>query len=508
MKRLKQIGSLILLSAMLFSCGSKVPAETDDVTSTTSVDEIVSGTSATTPAETEPPVDPATVDELPELDFNGEDFVISVQDYGGYIGADLFTENLTGEIVNDAIYTKNQIVEDRLNIHFVYDSFTHNWGDRANYISRIRASVMSDDAEYDLLSGLGYFIPGFTAEGLLTEMSDLPYLNMDKVWWNHKFMEEASVDGKYYFVTGDASLSLIKAMFCYFVNLDLYDELDLQDDLYQLVYDGKWTVDKVAEIGASVYADLNGNAQIDSEDRHGLLLYGNNQTTGFLEACDVDIVSRENGEFRFVFGNEHNANVVQRMCKFLHESSGIHYVWQMPSSDKNAETVNESPFRHGNMLMTGGWLTHADSFRDLDFKYGILPYPKFDEAQEEYLTTTLTSYTVFAIPSNCRQPERAAAVLEAMAVESYRSVTPAYFETTLKVKYASDDDTAKMFDLIRENISFDFGYIYTSSMSSISDGFKKEINNNRPDWASAIASVETQMTGLMEFLVKSIRAVE
>lgn len=501
MKHLKQIGSLILLSAMLVSCGSKVPAKPDDVTSTPS-------TSATTPAETEPPVDPATVDELPELDFNGENFVISVQDYGGYTAADLFTENQTGEIVNDAIYTKNQIVEDRLNIHFVYDSFKHNWGDRANYISRIRASVMSDDAEYDLLSGLGFFIPSFTTEGLLTEMSDLPYLNMDKVWWNKKFMEEASVDGKYHFVTGDASLTLIKNMYCYFVNLDLYDDLELQDDLYQLVYDGKWTVDKVAEISASVYADLNGNSQIDLEDRHGLLLYGVNQSLGFLEACDVDIVSRENGEFRYVYGNEHNVNVVQRMCKFVHESSGIHYVWQMPSSDQYGETVNETPFRDGNILMTGGWFAHADSYRDLDFKYGILPYPKFDEAQEEYLTTTLTSYTVFAIPSNCRQPERAAAVLEAMAVESYHSVTPTYFETTLKVKYASDADTVKMFDLIRENISFDFGYIYSLAMSSVANAFKNEINNNRPGWASTVTSTETKLTELMDSLVASIRAVE
>ncbi|MBO5220569.1 MAG: extracellular solute-binding protein, partial [Clostridia bacterium] len=383
----------------------------------------------------------------------------------------------------------------------------HNWGDRSNYLSLIRSSVMAGDSAWDLLFGLGYFLPGFTGEGLLSDMSELPYIDIDKKWWNRNFMETSSVDGKYYSVTGDAALSLLKSMHCIFVNLDLYEKLGVKGNLYELVESGNWTLDKTAEICANLYADLNGNTEIDKDDQLGLLIYAGNQTTGFLESCGVDIISREGKEFTFAFGNEHNANVIERLCRFLHESDGIIYLSSLEDG-KNEEIVLKSPFRNGNVLMTGGWLSHADSYRDLNFRYGVIPYPKFDENQQEYHTTAQTTYTVFSIPADAKNPDRSAAVLEAMASESYRSVTPAYFETALKVKYASDDDTVKMFDLIRDHISFDFGYIYTLSMNGISDKFKSAINSNKPEWASNVAGFEATATAALDTLLTAIRSAE
>ena len=95
-----------------------------------------------------------------------------------------------------------------------------------------------------------------------------------------------------------------------------------------------------------------------------------------------------------------------------------------------------------------------------------------------------------------------------MASESWRSVTPAYFETALKVKYAADDETAQMFDLIRENISFDFGYIYTLSMNGISDKFKSAVNANKPEWASNVAGFEASAVDSLDKLLTTIRNVE
>ena len=492
MKKTKQLTTLILLAAMLRACGeSGAPADTTG--------------SSDAPDTKTAPADPAEADELPALDFGGEDFVISVQDYGAYTGRDLFVEEATGDVVDDAIYAKNQAVSERLNVNLVFDSTTHYWDDQADYLTRIRSSVMAGDAAWDMIFGLGYFLPGFTGEGILADMSGLPYIDLSKKWWNSSFMEAASVDGKYYFVTGDAALTLIKNMFCTFVNLDLYDKLGVKENLYDIVKSGDWTLDKAAEICAPLYADLNGDTTVDKDDQFGLLYYANNQATGFFEACGVDIINREGKDFIFDFGNAHNADVVERLCRFYHESEGIFYD---PNPGGETETVVNSPFRNGNVLMTGGWLAHADSYRDLNFRYGVLPYPKFDENQAEYHTTTLTSYTVFCVPADCKAPDRTAAVLEAMASESWRSVTPAYFETALKVKYAADDETAQMFDLIRDNISFDFGYIYTLSMNGISDRFKTAVNENKPEWASNVAGFEASAVDSLDKLLTTIRNVE
>lgn len=491
MKNAKKLTALILLAAMLTACGeSGAPADTTG-------DAVVTDTT-TAPIDTE-------VDALPVLDFDGEDFVISVQDYGAYSGRDLFVEGLTGDVVNDAIHAKNLAVSERLNMNLKFDTITHYWDDHNDYLTSIRSSVMANSAAWDMIYGLGYFLPGFVGEGLLCDMSELPYIDLSKKWWNNSFMEAASVDGKYYFVTGDAALSLIKNMFCIFVNLDLYEKLGIKENLYDLVRSGDWTLDKVAEICEPLYADLNGDTKVDKDDQFGLLFYSDNQTTGFFEACDIDIIDCEGNDFTFDFGSAHNVDVVERLCRFFHESEGIFY-------DRNkggeTETVVHTPFRNGNSLMTGGWLMHADSYRDLDFRYSVLPYPKFDENQTQYHTTTLTTYTVFCVPVDCKAPDRTAAVLEAMASESWRSVTPAYFETTLKAKYAADNETAQMFDLIRDNISFDFGYIYTFSMNGISDKFKHAINQNEPEWVSNVASFEASAVSSLDSLLAAIRNLE
>ena len=156
------------------------------------------------------------------------------------------------------------------------------------------------------------------------------------------------------------------------------------------------------------------------------------------------------------------------------------------------------------MLLTGGWIANTDTYREIRFNYGVLPYPKYDESQENYKTTVLNNHSVVTIPIDSKDRECAAAICEALAYESWKSVTPAYFETALKVKYARDNDSSQMFDIIREGASFDFGYIYTASLDGINDVFRDTILS-RGSWASKIASIEGASKEKLASLVEAIR---
>ena len=98
---------------------------------------------------------------------------------------------------------------------------------------------------------------------------------------------------------------------------------------------------------------------------------------------------------------------------------------------------------------------------------------------------------VYALPIDCRDPEMCAAVLECFAFEGYRCVTPALFEITLKVKYADDTVLAEMYDLIRENVTFDIGRIFSSQLIPQSD-FRNALANNQNTWVS-VAKVRGKM---------------
>ncbi len=451
------------------------------------------------PPETE--ADPALQSSLPALDYGGAEIPIKVNHYSGYLGDELLAAEETGDVVDDALYHRTRAVEERLNVRLVMIPTEFDWSMREeSWHNNVRASILAADSAFEILHGDGYLSTSFAAEGLMLDLSDYNMIDLDKKWWNETYMETTLVDDKYYFVTGDISLNLIKSMFCFFFNTELAGDYGFTDDFYRLVDEGKWTLDKAAEVTADCYQDLNGNTKRDRDDRYGLVLYANNQLTGFLEPCGVDVVSRQGDDFIYDFGNAHNCDVVEKLCRIVWENDGIYY----DTEGGESETVVNSVFRDGNVMMTGGWLTHTDTYRSLPFRYGVLPYPKWDET-DDYRTTVLTTYTIFGIPVDCKDPVRASAVLEAMAEEGCKTVTPAYFETALKVKYASDDDTVRMFDLIRDNIRFDFGYCYAAWFDGITDKFKANIGHNNTDWASLAASLKTQTETKLENLMKAFR---
>jgi hypothetical protein len=76
-------------------------------------------------------------------------------------------------------------------------------------------------------------------------------------------------------------------------------------------------------------------------------------------------------------------------------------------------------------------------------------------------------YSLFCAPVTCTRRELVGATAEAMAAESYRKLTPTYFETALKVKYTRDEESSKMLDIILEGATFNLGVVYSESLDNV-----------------------------------------
>ena len=163
-------------------------------------------------------------------------------------------------------------------------------------------------------------------------------------------------------------------------------------------------------------------------------------------------------------------------------------------------------FKEGRGLFTSHELTFAVThLRDVSFTYGIVPYPKYDDAQENYVTITSFPYTLFGIPMDARNPEMSAAVMEAMASESYRTVSPALFENAFKVKYAQDEQSSLMYDIIRSTVSFDFGRVFNNDLNSLTYSlFRNAIVQQNTNWASTVKSNEKPLTKMLQKLTESL----
>ena len=90
------------------------------------------------------------------------------------------------------------------------------------------------------------------------------------------------------------------------------------------------------------------------------------------------------------------------------------------------------------------------AIRGMKDPYGVIPYPKLDDLQENYSGYIHNSAAYYVIPMTCKNADNVGAVLEVLCAESYRSVIEVYFETALKAKYAHDSETGQCIEIIRE----------------------------------------------------------
>ncbi len=241
----KRTISVFLLAALLLSasCGSKPGEDTMDTTA--------SGDSGdTTTAEPEEKY-------LDGLDFGGRKIKFFCTDYEGTSAYDnMYVEEADGDVVHDAIYNKNQYVNDLLNVDVEYIRHNFGYGNRDDMYNAVRTSVMSDETPYNILSIPTYFTSTLVAEGLLADLNTMPYLDMTREWWSQGFRENARIAGKTYMAAGDASLPFITGLFGIAFNKNLAEQNSVED-IYALVNDGKWTVDKMHDISKTIYRDLN-----------------------------------------------------------------------------------------------------------------------------------------------------------------------------------------------------------------------------------------------------------
>jgi len=494
MKRITAfLTALLLLLPIAAGCASDTSAETE-----TSADSDTSvQTEAAASAETERS---QIKDGLPDdLDFEGRTIRIVHRDDGADLSFEVTSEE-TGDVVNDAIYNRQITVEERLNVKItdIPISSTIHHGSEVN--DAIRKSVTSGSDDYDVSFNHMSQTTPLALEGMFIDLNTLDYLDFSRTWWAGHFMEQATINGRCYYAAGDISLVLIQSMYLMYCNKSLYADF-FDDNLYDIVWDGAWTLDKMTELGTAVYTDINGNSAYDETDVYGFSINTNRLIDAMLVGADIPLSERaSDGTPRLIVGED------ERTFDFISAIGGIlnntALTWRVADTAEG-EPAMLNKFSEGTLLFIPHTPMGAAQLRQMENDFGVLPMPKLSEEQEEYGSSAHNGFSAVTVLTTCKEPDKTAAVLEAMCAQSYRTVTPAYYETALKVKYSRDDETSQMLDMIRDSMKFDFGYIYNQSLSNPMSQFRTLVKSNTETAASTLASnMDTCNAKLEEMLEK------
>ncbi|MBQ2709692.1 MAG: hypothetical protein IJF67_15580 [Clostridia bacterium] len=108
------------------------------------------------------------------MDFGGEEFVITINNYTG-CEEGFLAEEQTGDVLSDAVYRRNVAVEERFNVKL--DIISGNYND---LITQVSASVTSGEDYYQLLNQHVNSAALWVNEGILNNWHDILGLNPEK----------------------------------------------------------------------------------------------------------------------------------------------------------------------------------------------------------------------------------------------------------------------------------------------------------------------------------------
>lgn len=440
--RTSNVTAILLIAAMLFAaCEKTVPEEEPD----TKVDTVA----AETEVETEDPIAARTLqDSVPEMDFDGVDFRVLAQ--GDLIeNFEMYVPELTGDAMNDAIYNRNRVIEDRFNIHIPEPALmNHN-----EAATRARAVVRSGEDTYDLMLGQMEESGKVAIEGNFKNIYDMPYVDLIKPWYTKSLAQDGvgTINGRAYMIVSDLNYTYAGQTWAMVYDKDVAVDYGITD-IYDLVINGKWTIDKLSELTKDIYIDVNANNQRDEDDYYGIFYSANGcSLAADVYAMGVRTTEIENQELKFVLNTEKAVSVFEKISQ-LQKSTG--------TCDAPDATLLKI-FPRGRSLFASAQLRHCyDDFREFENTYAIIPLPKWDEAQSEYYTVVDAGCNIIAVLITAQNDELIGAMIEALSAESWRTVIPTYIHVALGQKASRDPQSREMVDLVLNSRYMDFAYLY------------------------------------------------
>jgi len=226
----------------------------------------------------------------------------------------------------------------------------------------------------------------------------------------------------------------------------------IQDNLYQLVFDGKWTLDEFERITKDKNIDLNNDGRMTAlDDFYGYVGQYNTVTAGFwLAGLGLKFSTVADDMINVDLTSPHNLSRIDKLTNMLEKTD---YVEQNDIIDKT--------FKEGRALFLPHCLITPQLFlRDMEGDYGILPMPKYDEQQETYISfMNAWSSGFVAIPSTANA-EKSAFLMEAMAYAGYETLRRPVYDITLKTKGARDEESERVIDIIIETAYLDINSVY------------------------------------------------
>jgi len=431
---------------------------------------------------------------LPEADFKGENFNV-------YVPPNLFSpvdigftaEEQIGEKFNDEVYKRNMAFEEHFNFRFNTIYGPDPWSAYADVKKIMRAG----DNTYDVFfTHIWSNVATFASEGMVKDWQEIPFVDLEQPWWNQSSIHATKIANKVFYAAGSFQVQDVLVLVA---NKGMVADFALESP-YKLVTEGRWTLDTVGEMAKTVTFDVDGNGKFDINDRYGVEFGGSWQLSNFVYSCGGQITEIDkDGAPSLVLNNEKMISIFDKLSSFVHDDNKFFLY-----NGDTEETWNRPHIgvQSGRVLLTQYDLLDCGELRQIEAEYMILPLPKYDEAQPDYRSISMTGTLCVPRYIEGERADMVGIIMEAMAADGHKNIIPLYYNVVLKSKYAQDEESIKMIDIILNSVVYDLGFSY-NDIGLPGYDFNSWIRDKK-NYVSTIEKSETKMINALEKVYNKI----
>ncbi|MBQ4573916.1 MAG: hypothetical protein IJA85_01840 [Clostridia bacterium] len=406
----------------------------------------------TTVSQTE--VETSYLEALNVVSYEGGEFKICVNSQ--YDRPNVHDGEETGEIINDMLYRRDEkvgVIFDTSVVYTVYEN-------RDSQIADVIKLVSADEDVYDMIiavpgAGINQLAPG----GYLADLASISGIELSNEWWCQSMNETMEFNNKVLATAGPIALCYCYAPYTIFANLTMMEDYQMED-IYDVVKDGKWTIDKLGEMIKDIGSDLNNDGKMRAADDFFGMSVTAEAGKAFYVGCGMSAVDKKDDSVTLMMDTEKSISILDK----LHTLCDADNVIYTDSLGKNKAGID---YRYAlfidqqTMFCASPMQWGLLNFRSMEDDYAILPFPKLDDTQTEYYSHINSFFPVAScVPVTCGRMNIVGYVMEALAFLSQTTVVPEINEVVLKEKVARDEDSKLMIDLIYRNMTTDLNGIY------------------------------------------------
>ncbi|MGM9682569.1 MAG: hypothetical protein ACI3XQ_03125 [Eubacteriales bacterium] len=394
-------------------------------------------------------------------DYGGREFRIMQRTEFSY---EFDAEEYNTDTINDAVYTRNKLIEDRYKVKIATTNYNHTW-QNPEMLTALTTIMESNEDAFDLISGYQAYTIFTIMNGYYLDWAhDVPYMNLDAYVWQNGVNESTTINGKCYAITGDLAITFWKHMSAMVFNKSMLDEIS-DENIYDVIFDGNWTFEYMKNLCKNVKSDLNGDGIMDESDKYGFGSDWDVAIDCYKEAFNCPtVIKTASDKFILNIGGDKMVDVTEALKSFY--SSDYVFCYKGVDPLKKMFKQNQIMFNIVRFEM-------IERLRDYDGDYGIIPYPKWDIDQENYGAGIVDGVSMFYVPRIVSDAEFVGVITMALAEQNYENVIPEYYDIVLKGKCTKDDESWKMLDLIRDSASQDFGQLFSRSLNGVGHLFRE-----------------------------------